>query len=87
MIIMRLTRGAISFSSSNHFPPRESSKFVNPVTLPPGRARLSTKPACTGSPTPKKTIGMVLVCWRIAAVTMGLTARIASGDKPISSVA
>ena len=33
-----------------------------PVTLPPGRARLSTKPAATGSsPPPVMTMGIVLV--------------------------
>jgi hypothetical protein len=45
MIIMRvILRRAHSLSSSIHFPPSESP----------------TKPACTGSPTSKKTIGMVL---------------------------
>ena len=32
-------------SSSSHFPPMPYSKLVKPVTLPPGRARLATKPA------------------------------------------
>jgi hypothetical protein len=34
---------------------------MKPVTLPPGRARLSTKPAATGSPMTGNTIGMVRV--------------------------
>ena len=38
----RVMLGAISFSSSSHFPPRLYSNCMKPVTLPPGRARLST---------------------------------------------
>ncbi len=41
----RVTRGAICLSSSSHFPLMLYSKFMKPVALPPGRARLSTKPA------------------------------------------
>ena len=37
--------------------------LVNPVMFPPGRARLSTSPAATGSPTLKKTMGIVLVAF------------------------
>ena len=37
------------------------SKAMKPVTLPPGRAKLSTKPAPTGSPTIGNTIGTVRV--------------------------
>ena len=37
------------------------SNCVNPVALPPGRARLSTKPAPTGSMTLANTIGTVRV--------------------------
>ena len=38
----RVTLGAISLSVSNHFPAMPYSKFVNPVMLPPGAARLVT---------------------------------------------
>jgi hypothetical protein len=51
--------GATSFSISSHFPAKECSKIVKPVMLPPGRARLCTSPARTGSPTRTMTIGMV----------------------------
>ena len=34
--------------------------LVDPVTLPPGRARLSTRPEPTRSPAPAATIGIVL---------------------------
>jgi hypothetical protein len=43
------------------------SKLVNPVALPPGRARLWTMPAPTGSARFVNTIGMVRGCllhWR-----------------------
>src|SRR5215470_371031 len=34
----RVTRGAISLSTSSHFPPIPNSKEVNPVALPTGQA-------------------------------------------------
>src|SRR6516164_4274068 len=43
-IAMFLTAGATSLSNSSHLPAIENSKLVNPVVLPPGRARLSTSP-------------------------------------------
>src|SRR5262249_9497989 len=45
----RFTPGAISLSSSNHLAPMPYSNSMKPVALPPGRARVSTKPAPTGS--------------------------------------
>ena len=58
----RASRPARSrLSSSSHFPPRLYSNWVKPVALPPGRARLSTKPAPTGSATCTNTIGTVRV--------------------------
>jgi hypothetical protein len=47
----RVKLGAISLSSSSHFPLRLYSNARNPVMLPPGRARLATNPAPTGSMT------------------------------------
>ena len=38
----RLRPGAISLSNSNHLPPISGSNVLNPVMLPPGRARLRT---------------------------------------------
>jgi hypothetical protein len=56
-----------------------------PVTLPPGRAKLSTKPCATGSVTIANTTGMVLVSRR-SAITDGVaSARITSGRKATSS--
>jgi hypothetical protein len=57
MAAVRATWGATSLRSSSHFPPIEGSKLVKPVALPPGRARLSTNPAPTGSGTLVNTIG------------------------------
>src|SRR5262249_42978855 len=39
----RVTRGAISLSSSSHFALKANSTFMKPVVLPPGRARLATQ--------------------------------------------
>src|SRR5262245_56129988 len=40
----RVTLGATSLSSSSHLAPMPYSNDRKPVTLPPGRAKLSTKP-------------------------------------------
>jgi hypothetical protein len=40
---------------------------MKPVTLPPGRAKLATKPLPIGSATIAKTMGMVRVCCNIHA--------------------
>src|SRR5215831_3757369 len=53
----RFTPGAISLSSSSHFVPMPYSYSIKPVAMPPGRARVSTKPAPTGSATLTNTIG------------------------------
>ncbi len=42
------------------------SCWLRPVTLPPGRAKLATSPACTGSVALIMTIGIVVVA-RLAA--------------------
>src|SRR5215475_6667265 len=48
----RVTLGAICFSSSGHFALRLYSNCIKPVMLPPGRAKLATRPAPTGSAVP-----------------------------------
>jgi hypothetical protein len=50
MTIARLTRGAISLSSSSHFPLMPYSNRRNPVVLPPGRDRLATRPILSYAP-------------------------------------
>ena len=48
MTATRVTFGAVCLSTSSHFAPRPYSYDVKPVMLPPGRAKLSTKPARCG---------------------------------------
>ena len=57
----RFRAGTISLSSSSHLAAKLYSNIMNPVALPPGLARLSTKPAATGSPITGNTIGTALV--------------------------
>src|SRR5262245_66338654 len=61
--VTRVTRGAISLSSSTHLPPSDPTMGVNPVALPPGRRRLATKPPTTGSATSTKIIGKAAGAW------------------------
>src|SRR5262249_60964712 len=73
MTAARLMPGAISLRISSHFPLVPYSNVVKPVALPPGRARLSTKPAPTGSATFTNTIGPMRV-----ACSNGPTAGVAA---------
>ena len=61
--------------------------MVKPVTLPPGRGKLATKPLPTGSETIAKTMGMVRVCCSSAAVVGVLCERMRSGCSATSSFA
>src|SRR6516164_6330355 len=70
--------GATRFTNSSHFLAIEGSKFVNPVRLPPGRARLCTTPAVTGSLSCTNTVGVVRVVSLTAAATGVGLARITS---------
>src|SRR5262245_19138159 len=84
---IRVTVGAISLISSTHFPANPYSGLVKPVALPPGRAKLATKPAPTGSTTCAKTIGTVRVaCSKGVAAGMPL-AKTTSGASPTKSAA
>ena len=57
----RFKFGAICLSSSSHLPLMPYSNCAKPVMLPPGRARLATYPAPTGSVTLMNTIGTLRV--------------------------
>src|SRR5262249_48683539 len=81
----RVTWGAISLSSSSHLPLMPNSNIIKPVTLPPGRARLSTKPAPTGSGVPVNTIGTVRVACSSDGTTAPPTARMTSGASATNS--
>src|SRR6516165_1542091 len=53
--------GTIWCSSSSRFAANTLLRKLTPVTLPPGRLRLATRPSLTGSPPVTKTIGTVEV--------------------------
>src|SRR5262249_52520373 len=53
----RAIAGAISLRGPSHLPPTANSNALNPVRLPPGLARLATKPCSTGSDTCVNTTG------------------------------
>ena len=48
-------------AASSRFAPNTPPKKLTPVTLPPGRLRLATRPFLTGSPPLPNTIGIVVV--------------------------
>src|SRR5262249_40110247 len=84
----RVTRGAISLSTSSHFPLMPYSKIMKPVALPPGSARLATKPAPTGSATVTNTIGIVRVAYSNgAAVAVPVPPMRTSGARATHSAA
>src|SRR5262245_24477644 len=63
--------GATRFTNSSHLLAIEGSKFVKPVRLPPGRAKLCTTPAVSGSLTWTNTVGVVRVV-SLTAMAMGV---------------
>ena len=75
-VARRETVGSTAFSSASRVASSWPPMFVvTPVTLPPGRSRLSTSPLATGSAGTRMTIGIVLVllrAWRVAGV-VGVT--------------
>ena len=68
--------GTISFRSSSRFPLIAGERVDNPVTFPPGRARLVTNPWPTGSTAATMTMGIVLVA--------SLAARVAPPPPPVT---
>ncbi len=61
MTATRATRGTTCFRISSCFVLTSGVIWLQPVTLPPGRARLATSPLPTGSPCTMKMMGMVFV--------------------------
>ena len=57
----RAAAGTISRKSCSRFATSSAAKILIPVRLPPGRARLATRPSLTGSSPAMKTIGIVAV--------------------------
>ena len=62
--------GMASLRSSSLLPLRPARRFTSPVTLPPGRAKEATNPFPTGSASDAMTIGIVLVAFLAARVTL-----------------
>src|SRR5262249_4395784 len=78
-------RTATSLSNSSNFAFRLNSYETKPVALPPGRARLATKPPPTGSIVVTNTIGRVrLACCKAIELAV---ARMTSGPNATNSVA
>jgi hypothetical protein len=67
----RAARGIASLSNSSRFDMSSRTKKVDPVTFPPGRARLATRPDATASPLVVMTIGIVVVAC-LAARTLAV---------------
>jgi hypothetical protein len=57
-------RGATCLNGSNDLPPTAYSIAANPLTLPPGRAKVTAMLLATGSVTCTKTIGTIAVICR-----------------------
>ena len=57
----RAAAGTSSRRSSSRFAANSPMKKLIPVRLPPGRARLATRPSLTGSSATTKTMGIVVV--------------------------
>src|SRR5258705_7748745 len=70
-----------------HFAPTPYSSAIKPVALPPGRAKLSTKPAPTGSGVCVNTIGTVRVACCSDGTTAPPPARMTSGASAANSAA
>src|SRR5262245_16049789 len=60
--------GTSSRRSSSRFAVNSPLKILMPVTLPPGRARLATRPSLTGSSPEVKAMGIVVVAALAAEV-------------------
>src|SRR5262249_734445 len=58
---IRVAPGTSWRRSSNRFAANSVAKKLIPVRLPPGRARLVTRPSLTGSSDTTKTTGMIVV--------------------------
>ena len=77
----RAAPGTSSRSSSSRFAVNSALKKLIPVRLPPGRARLATRPSLTGSSPTLKTMGIVAVA-ALAASAGRIAGRGDHGDLP-----
>ena len=72
-------------SSSNRFAPNTLEKKLTPVTLPPGRLRLATRPSRIGSLPVAKTIGTVVVAALAASAGARFPMNTATGRRSKSA--
>ena len=79
--------GTSSPSSSSRFCPSGPVIKVMPVALPPGRLKLVTNPAATGSSPTTKTIGTVVVAVLAASAAGGAAAAMTATERRIRSAA
>src|SRR5262249_13482921 len=86
MIANRRRSGKTLRKSSSRLPARSGAWTDSPVMLPPGRARLATRPPPTGSPAAANTIGITDVAC-LAASTAPPRVTITSTLSPTNSVA
>ena len=76
----RVAAGTSSRRSSSRFATNSSLKKLMPVRLPPGRARLATRPSLTGSSATVKTMGIVVVAALAASAGTVTSGRDDHGD-------
>jgi hypothetical protein len=84
---MREVFGTAVASSSNCLGAESSDEPASPVTLPPGRARLATRPAATGSVASGNTICTVRVSRNKGPTVEVPVARMTSGPSATNSAA
>ena len=77
----------MSRTSWSHLLPMVASKLIKPVALPPGRARLCTKPVPIGSDTATKMTGTLGVVCRISVIAGVIKVTISSGPRASNSCA
>ena len=76
---MRAVAGMSSRRSSRRFATSSALKILMPVRLPPGRARLATRPSLTGSSVAMKTMGIEVVASLAASEAPATVAIAATG--------
>ena len=81
----RVRLGLISLRSSNRFTLKSRVRLVNPVTFPPGWARVAARPLPMRSPPPALTMGIVFVTCAAARATGVFCATMTSTLSRISS--
>jgi hypothetical protein len=84
---MTAALGTSSWSSPSCLPDKSVVVKITPVTLPPGRLRLATRPVLTGSAPVAKTIGVVAVAVLVAAAAVKPLATITATERRARSAA